>query len=1250
MDDSGLRGLKVLSTLLCVYHALLFNCPIVLSLSFRTQPVSVVQKHGGAVTLHCVARPASASLTWLFQGQPLQPGTLPGIRVQPGSLSLSSLQPQHTGSYQCVAQSETGAVTSRQARVTIADIEEFEETHRRTLAVKAGGTAVIQCPLPQSNPPALPRYRIRGKWIEESTGEYLILPSGNLQIVSVSSEHQGMYKCGAYNPISRESRVEAHGTKLIVKDSDGSSPVGIIYPVNPVSLTVEQNTSLVLECVVSGSPAPVARWTKEGQDLQLSPRMQLHSNLRLSEVRAGDGGNYSCTVQREDGEMVSVSYTLSVLVSASVSKGPSDQSVPSGSSVRFTCASRGNPPPKITWLFNSSPVLPSSHVQISDSALSISSVSAQDQGVYQCLLDNEIGSAQSAARLTVQSGATSLPVILSPPESGVYAEGEPVTLSCNASGQPLPVIRWYNSDGPIATHPSLLLQAPRGKAPHPGDAPAHLTMSRPGSSSLYIQAMTAAHAGEYVCEASNELGTVRAQALLTMEPQSSSTVAMEVQPTVHPVQSDEGEESFLHMGDSEALGPPTERTNDKPTPEAPIIYSPPQTHKPNTYDLEWRAGQNWGSPINAYFVKYRKVDDMGNVVGSWHTVRVPGSEKSLTLTDLDPSSLYEVLMVARSTAGEGQPAMLTFRTGKERSSPANKSPIKPPVIPQPGNPPEVKPVTTHFGVVIHDRDSSRSAVPEAPDRPTVSMGTESSVYVTWIPRANGGSPITAFRVEYKKGRNGDWAIADDNISPLKLSVEVRNLEPGTTYRFRVVAMNNYGESPHSATSRPYHVVQTSTPISNRPVSGPHISSTDAVSDTQIMVRWTYTPSSNNNTPIQGFYIYYRPTDSDNDGDYKKDIVEGDKHWHMIGQLQSETSYDIKMQCFNNAGESDYSNVMICETKVRQHAAAPSQRTLTPPDSYSPESPTSASMVLYLTVGCVLGAMVLILLFFIIMCLWRNRQQQNMHKYDPTGYLYPPSEMNGHVLDYSTLQGSGRVNGGAHSGCGHGGHVMPQGCHHFHHKLPNGMTLLNGSGPLYPAGHPHSHDTPLPHSTEDYEHPHPHPHSHHLHNGGGMYTALPQTDSCDCMNCQNFCNNNRCYKKANGNFSGTLPLMHHMAPCQLDGLEMVPLNHGSPRCRGEDSPQLRGNSDQEVCDDPGEHTVLAHIHHQSRVSVDVEVEPVVEQRDLTEPEEPEQFEDLDGPVVCWESLGLPDLDCKEKPAWISTPSLSGDLIQPTAQKI
>lgn len=53
--------------------------------------------------------------------------------------------------------------------------------------------------------------------------EYLILPSGNLQIVSVSPEHQGMYKCGAYNPVTREVKVEPYGTKLLVKSKLGKN-------------------------------------------------------------------------------------------------------------------------------------------------------------------------------------------------------------------------------------------------------------------------------------------------------------------------------------------------------------------------------------------------------------------------------------------------------------------------------------------------------------------------------------------------------------------------------------------------------------------------------------------------------------------------------------------------------------------------------------------------------------------------------------------------------------------------------------------------------------------------------------------------------------------------------------------------------------------------------------------------------------------------------------------------------------------
>lgn len=72
------------------------------------------------------------------------------------------------------------------------------------------------------------------------------------------------------------------------------------------------------------------------------------------------------------------------------------------------------------------------------------------------------------------------------------------------------------------------------------------------------------------------------------------------------------------------------------------------------------------------------------------------------------------------------------------------------------------------------------AAPEAPDKPTVSTATETSAYVTWIPRGNRGFPIQSFRVEYKKVKKAgeDWVTAVENIPPSRLSVEITVLEKG----------------------------------------------------------------------------------------------------------------------------------------------------------------------------------------------------------------------------------------------------------------------------------------------------------------------------------------------------------------------------------------------------------------------------------------------------------------------------------------
>uniref|UniRef100_A0A3Q3AIH6 Cell adhesion associated, oncogene regulated n=1 Tax=Kryptolebias marmoratus TaxID=37003 RepID=A0A3Q3AIH6_KRYMA len=305
--DGGLSVL--LSTVLCLSQSLLISCSFQHP-SFVSEPTSVVQSPGSAARLRCSASPPSAAVSWRFRGVLLERGALPGVELGRDSLVISNLTAAHAGVYQCVARLGHG----RLARVALAEISEYEEVRRRTVSVQEGGTVLIECPLPRSVPAARPRLRVRGDWIRESTDNYLVLPSGNLQIVSASARHQGMYKCGAINPVTGEAVVQSHGTKLSVKHPDPSSPVRILYPVAPMAVSAQLSQPLTLECVVSGSPAPAARWFRNGEEVKLGPsRQRRRNNLVFVRPMRSDEGSYSCAVETERGTAVSPNYTVSVL-------------------------------------------------------------------------------------------------------------------------------------------------------------------------------------------------------------------------------------------------------------------------------------------------------------------------------------------------------------------------------------------------------------------------------------------------------------------------------------------------------------------------------------------------------------------------------------------------------------------------------------------------------------------------------------------------------------------------------------------------------------------------------------------------------------------------------------------------------------------------------------------------------------------------------------------------------------------------
>ncbi|XP_035980780.1 brother of CDO isoform X1 [Fundulus heteroclitus] len=804
---------------------------------FTEEPVSVVQKLGGSVMLRCRARPASAELSWRLNGEQLSDGDL-GLTLGPGSLLIPALTNRTVGRYQCVASTGAGALASVPANVTAAKLRDFEPETQQEIEVDEGNTAVIECHLPESQPKAQVRYSVKQEWLETSKGNYLIMPSGNLQIANATQDDEGPYKCAAYNPVTQEVKTSRSTDRLRIRRST-SEAARIIYPPAPRSIMVTKGQRLVLECVASGIPTPQVTWAKDGLDLRSHNNTRfLLSNLLIDAASEGDSGTYVCRADNGRGSDRSATalYNVQVFEPPLVTVELQQQEVAYGETVRIICQARGKPSPSVMWLHNARRLTPSSRHRLTSRVLRISNVSSQDDGLYQCMAENGLGSAQASARLiTVSTGTSS-----------------------------------------------------RGRLP---------PNFRPLSPDKVLK----------------EQPPVRSGATGAMLPLDCSALPGQILPA-----------------------------------EAPIILSQPRTGKADYYELTWRPRHERGTPVLEYVIKYRKE---GDPLAEWTTRSISGALHKLTLTKLQPDSLYEVEMAAKNCAGLGQPAMMTFRTGRGRKGPgAPNDPPKTPAVPSPSLSP-----------------------PEAPDKPTVSTATETSAYVTWIPRGNRGFPIQSFRVEYKKVKRPgeEWVTAVENIPPSRLSVEITGLEKGTSYKFRVVAVNVIGSSPPSAPSKAYTVVGGRT--HERPIDGPYITYNEAINETTIILKWTYAPV--NNTPIYGFYIYYRPTDSDNDSDYKKDVVEGDRYWHSITDLQPETAYDIKMQSFNEKGESEFGNVVILETKARPNNKRP-EGIPEPPDSRTETTgvlvPRPGDLP-YLIVGIVLGAFVIVA--FIPFGLWRAWAKQ-----------------------------------------------------------------------------------------------------------------------------------------------------------------------------------------------------------------------------------------------------------------------------------
>ncbi|XP_008579907.1 PREDICTED: hemicentin-2 [Galeopterus variegatus] len=146
------------------------------------------------------------------------------------------------------------------------------------------------------------------------------------------------------------------------------------------------------------------------------------------------------------------------------------------------------------------PRCPEHHTPLSRAHLQM-----DDAGQYQCLAENNMGTAKKVVTLVLQSA----PVFQVEPQDMTVRSGDDVALQCQATGEPAPTLEWLRAGRPLQASGRLQTQL---------------------DGSLWLQRVEAEDTGTYECVAHNLLGSSTARAFLTVrgEPRGSQGSLMGV--------------------------------------------------------------------------------------------------------------------------------------------------------------------------------------------------------------------------------------------------------------------------------------------------------------------------------------------------------------------------------------------------------------------------------------------------------------------------------------------------------------------------------------------------------------------------------------------------------------------------------------------------------------------------------------------------------------------------------------------------
>ena len=249
----------------------------------------------------------------------------------------------------------------------------------------------------------------------------------------------------------------------------------------PQSLTVIQGATTNFTVEVSGVPAPVFTWFKDGVRLTNSSGYSAvdTANLLVLAAQGAHAGSYVVVATNVAGAITSAPVTLTVLLAPAIVTQPLAQAVPAGSTVAFSVVATGVPAPGYQWVFGGAAL-----TGATNATLTLTNVALAEAGNYFVQVFNDFGLvASTTATLTLHAP----PAFLTAPQSLTVTQGATTNFTVEVSGVPAPVFTWFK-DGVRLTNSS--------------------GYSAVDTANLLVLTAQAAQAGSYVVVATNVAGAI----------------------------------------------------------------------------------------------------------------------------------------------------------------------------------------------------------------------------------------------------------------------------------------------------------------------------------------------------------------------------------------------------------------------------------------------------------------------------------------------------------------------------------------------------------------------------------------------------------------------------------------------------------------------------------------------------------------------------------------------------------------------